>query len=89
MRVLFDHGTPAPLRKLLGEHAVDLARERGWETRTNGDLLDLAEAEGYRALISTDKGIPHQQKLRWGRPQTPEQLGPLQSPGQPMEDDTR
>ena len=33
------------------------------EARTNGDLLDLAEAEGYRVVVSTDKGIPYQQKL--------------------------
>ena len=67
MRVLFDHGTPAPLRNLLDEHDIDLARERGWETRTNGDLLDLAESEGYDVLISTDKGSPISSTW-WGEP---------------------
>ena len=52
-----------PLCKLLDEHDIELARERGWEARTNGDLLDLAEAKGYRVVVSTDKGIPYQQKL--------------------------
>ena len=63
MRILFDHGTPAPLRKGLGDHSVDLARERGWDTIQNGELLDKAEAEGYDVLVTTDKSLPYQQNL--------------------------
>ena len=31
MRILFDHGTPAPLRQHLTGHTVDTAAERGWQ----------------------------------------------------------
>ena len=42
MRILFDQGTPVPLRKLLNPHQVETAFERGWSTLTNGELLAAA-----------------------------------------------
>ena len=54
MRILFDHCTPAPLRRYLSEHSVDTAYELGWETLRNGALLDLAESHGYQILGSVD-----------------------------------
>ncbi len=54
MRILFDNGTPAPLRRELPEHEVDLAERRGWAAVRNGNLLELAEENGYDAFISTD-----------------------------------
>ena len=46
MRILFDQGTPVPLRRHLTRHVVDTAFERGWSSLHNGELLDLAEQEG-------------------------------------------
>ena len=43
MRILFDQGTPAPLRRWLSAHTVRTAYEQGWSTVTNGDLIRLAE----------------------------------------------
>lgn len=63
MKVLFDHGTPAPLREELKGHEVVLAREQGLDTLTNGEFLDAAEASGYQVVVTTDKGIPYQQNL--------------------------
>ena len=63
MKVLFDQGTPVPLRRSLPGHAVDTAFERGWGTLRNGDLLNRAEAAGYDLLITTDQQLPHQQNL--------------------------
>lgn len=63
MRVLFDHGTPAPLRRMLPEHLIDTARERGWESLTNGALLDEAERDGYEVLLTSDHSIRYQQNL--------------------------
>jgi hypothetical protein len=64
VRVLFDQGTPVPLRESLGEHEVSTAYERGWSTLKNGDLLDAAEREGFEALLATDSNLRHQQNLR-------------------------
>ena len=43
MRVLFDHGTPAPLQSFLTGHTVVDAKAQGWDTFENGDLLTAAE----------------------------------------------
>jgi hypothetical protein len=61
MRILFDHGTPVPLRQHLTSHAVDTAFERGWSTLRNGELLDVAEHERYDLLITTDQSLRYQQ----------------------------
>ncbi len=63
MRVLFDQGTPVPLRHHLSEHTVDTAFERGWSEVENGELLDTAEREGYDLLVTTDRNLKHQQNL--------------------------
>jgi hypothetical protein len=63
MRILFDQGTPVPLRKLLSPHSIDTASELGWSQLSNGDLISAAEGEGYEALITTDKSLRYQQNL--------------------------
>jgi hypothetical protein len=63
MRILFDQGTPVPLRRHLTSHVVDTAFERGWSTLHNGELLDLVEHEGYDILITTDQNLRYQQCL--------------------------
>ena len=63
MRILFDQGTPVPLRKLLSSHQVETAFERGWSTLTNGDLLEAAEQEGFEVFVTTDKNLREQQNF--------------------------
>ena len=63
MRILFDQGTPAPLRGHLAGHRVETAFERGWSALGNGALLDRAEAEGFELLVTTDRSLPHQQNF--------------------------
>ncbi len=63
MKLLFDQGTPAPLRNLLPEHSVHTLAERAWSDKDNGELLDLAERDGYHVLVTTDQNLRHQQNL--------------------------
>ena len=63
MRILFDQGTPVPLRRHLPSHVVDTAFERGWSAFHNGELLDVAEHEDYDLLITTDQNLRYQQQL--------------------------
>ena len=63
MRILFDHGTPAPLQSFLTGHTVREAKAQGWDTFKNGDLLTAAEAAGFDVLVTTDKNIRYQQNL--------------------------
>lgn len=63
MRLLFDQGTPAPLRRLLSGHDVRTAYECGWSTLKNGELLAVAEAQGFEVLVTTDMSLKCQQNL--------------------------
>jgi hypothetical protein len=64
MLILFDQGTPVPLRSFLIGHTVKTAAQQGWSTLSNGDLLNAAEAEGFDMLLTTDKNLVYQQNLR-------------------------
>ena len=64
MLILFDNGTPAPLRDALTGHIVVEAIERGWHRLVNGDLIAAAEAAGFDILLTTDKNIRYQQNLK-------------------------
>ena len=63
MRVLFDQGTPAPLRKHLSTHQVSTAHELGWGKLKNGELLQQAEDNGFEVLVTTDQNLRYQQDL--------------------------
>jgi hypothetical protein len=63
MRVLFDQGTPDPLRTYLTMHNVSPAYEKGWSKLRNGDLLTAAERDRYEVLVSTDQSLKYQQNL--------------------------
>lgn len=63
MRIQFDHGTPAPLRRHLPEHRVDRSAEKGWEMLENCDMIQRAEEDGYEVIVTTDQSMGYQQNL--------------------------
>ena len=63
MRVVFDQGTPVPLRNHLSAHQVSTAYELGWGSLENGELLKQAESAGYEVLVTTDQNLKYQQNL--------------------------
>ena len=63
MKVLFDQGTPAPLRRALLEHSVETAYELGWSSLQNGALIAVAEAAGFEVFVTTDRNLKYQQNL--------------------------
>ena len=67
MLILFDNGTPAPLRHALKGHVVVEAIDRGWDRLVNGELIAAAEAAGFELLLTTDKSIRYQQNLKGRR----------------------
>ena len=54
MKILFDQGTPAPLRAHLASHTVDTAYEQGWAVLQNSHLLQAAE-EAFALLAGMPK----------------------------------
>lgn len=64
MLVLFDHGTPRGIIRALQGHTVKEARTQGWDTLSNGELLDAGENAGFEVLLTTDKNLRYQQNLQ-------------------------
>jgi hypothetical protein len=63
VRVVFDQGTPAPLRRAMPHHSIATAFELGWSTLRNGELLSAAEAAGFDVFVTTDTNLRYQQNL--------------------------
>ena len=63
MFILFDHGTPRGLARVLPGHTVITAQSRGWDTLNNGAVLDAAEEAAVELLLTTDRRIRYQQNL--------------------------
>lgn len=52
MKILFDQGTPVPLRRHLPEHTVATAYEQGWSNIANGELLSAyPENQRFRLFL--------------------------------------
>jgi hypothetical protein len=62
MRILFDQGTPVPLRRAPTSHQVSTTFEKGWANLENGDLLRVAEGQ-FDVFITTDQNLGHQKNL--------------------------
>jgi len=63
LRLLFDQNVPAPLAKLLFAHEVRTAEQMGWQAVSNGDLLAVADRQGFDVLITADQNLRYQQNL--------------------------
>jgi hypothetical protein len=64
MLILFDHVTPSGIARFLPGPTVTKAKDRGWDTLANGDLLAEAERAGFDVLLTADKNMRYQQNLR-------------------------
>jgi len=62
MHILFDQGTPVPLRHALAPHTVSTAYELGWSNLENGNLLRAAEGR-FDVFVTTDRNLRYQQNL--------------------------
>jgi hypothetical protein len=63
LRLLLDANMPIGLRALLPDYEVRTARQMGWDSLTNGDLLAAAEGARSDAMVTADRNIRHQQNL--------------------------
>lgn len=67
MLILFDHATPAGVARCLEGHDVVKAKDRGWDTLSNGELLIVAEEAGFDVLLTADKNMRYQLNLEGRR----------------------
>ena len=62
MRVFVDECVDWRLAQLVVGHEVKTAREMGWLTIKNGELLSLAERE-FEVFVTVDRNLAFQQSL--------------------------
>src|SRR5438552_18994376 len=63
MKILFDQGTPLPLRAFVSGHSVFSLKYLGWSTLLNGALIDKTDSENFDCFITTDQNLSYQQNL--------------------------
>jgi predicted nuclease of predicted toxin-antitoxin system len=64
LRILFDKNVPYQLRSYLAKHEVQTAAELGWARLINGELLKVAEEQGFAVMVTADQSLEYQQNLR-------------------------
>jgi hypothetical protein len=67
MLILFDHVTPRGIAQSLLGHTVIRAKDQGWDTLSNGELLEAAERAGFDVIVTADKNMRCQQNLEGRR----------------------
>lgn len=60
MKVLFDQGTPIPLREFFPQHPIDSVGEMDWGNLADEELVVSAEEYGYNTLVTTDLQLKYQ-----------------------------
>ena len=63
MKILLDHNLDRRLKDHLTEHETATVQEQGWSDVLNGELLSLAEENGFDVLLTADSNIKNQQNL--------------------------
>lgn len=62
MKVLLDESLPRELAGLLPGHDVTTVQQRGWRSKSNGELLCLAERE-FNVFMTADQNLEFQQNV--------------------------
>jgi predicted nuclease of predicted toxin-antitoxin system len=63
VKVLLDEQLPHRLRTHLAAHDVYTVDYMGWAGLKNGELLRVAEADGFEVFLTGDKNLAYQQSL--------------------------
>ncbi len=64
MKLLLDENLPKKLKLDFREYEIYTIREKGWNGKSNGELLRVMLEEGFEVLLTFDKNLQHQQKFR-------------------------
>ena len=63
MKILLDHNLDRRLKNYLTEYETATTQEQNWADVLNGELLTLAEENGFDVLLTADANIKSQQNL--------------------------
>lgn len=63
MKILLDENLPKRLKQDFSEHEIYTVRDKGWNGKKNGELLEAMISEGFDVLITFDKRLQYQQNF--------------------------
>lgn len=63
MKLLLDENLPKRLKQDFAGHEIFTVREKGWNSKKNGELLELMLAENFEVLITFDQNLEYQQNF--------------------------
>jgi predicted nuclease of predicted toxin-antitoxin system len=63
LKILLDHNLDRRLKNYLTEYETATTQEQNWADVLNGELLTLAEENGFDVLLTADSNIKNQQNL--------------------------
>jgi len=63
LKILLDHNLDRRLKNYLTEYETTTTQEQDWADVLNGELLTLAEENGFDVLLTADANIKNQQNL--------------------------
>lgn len=63
MRILLDNCLPFNCKPAFRDHDARHDLDPGWDTLSNGRLLEAAAREGFQVLVTVDKNMRFQQNL--------------------------
>jgi predicted nuclease of predicted toxin-antitoxin system len=63
MKILLDECIDWRLAREIAGHEVATARQMGWTTIKNGELLKLATDAGFEAFVTVDRNLSFQQNI--------------------------
>jgi predicted nuclease of predicted toxin-antitoxin system len=64
MKLLLDENLPKRLKQDFSNHEIYTVRDKGWNGKKNGELLNLMMAEKFDALFTFDKNLRYQQNFQ-------------------------
>lgn len=64
MKLLLDENLPKRLKSDYHDHETYTVREMGWNSKKNGELLQLMKENHFDALLTFDRNIQYQQNFK-------------------------
>ena len=64
MKLLIDENLPKRLKLDFPKHEIFTVTDLGWNSKTNGELLDLMIEDEFEVLLTFDKNLQYQQNFK-------------------------
>jgi predicted nuclease of predicted toxin-antitoxin system len=64
MKLLLDENLPKRLKLDFPEYEIYTVRDKGWDGKKNGELMNLMVDDNFDALLTFDKNLQHQQNFK-------------------------